>query len=290
MAIKLSDGIIKTCAKYGVDLSVCDTHKFANMSSIECSSDGILIHYGVKQANSISSINNDTFGRYIIYVRSNFNTNHLNLNAAIEAALCKIIKEYDCVKPENKLISQNVIDYCNKWDVEVINIVDELYNYFKSEFNTGSTPFCDYFSIDWKRKIIYAKCHTDSDLINALKIPPFEYKDKNKTLLHELTHILMIIRPEYINEFTSPFFSAWVLNLKACGISLTEEKKKSILLHTPYNQNKELYGEDSFDNFISDRIPELVKAGIFNEDGSPTFKLKNIKPELSWVNLNSLLY
>lgn len=292
MTIKLSDNIIKTCAQYGIEIALCDQDQFTKINCVELNTNGIKI-YSIGQWNCITGSCGDKnkSGKYIIYVKDNFNTDNLNLDNEIYKILSKFISKYNHTKQENKLISQNVIDYCNKWGIKVINVATDLYNLFKLQHNTGSSPFSNYFCMDWKNKIIYAKCHTDADLINGMKIPPaeFEYTNKNNILMHELTHILMRIRPEYINEFLSPFIQTWVLNLKACGIFLSEEKKKSILTSTPYNRNKKLYDENSFDKFIDDRIPELVEAGIFNSDGTPTFNFKDIKPNLSWVNLNSLM-
>lgn len=165
----------------------------------------------------------------------------------------------------SNLISKNVIDYCNKWEVNVNIIEADEFQIFKME---------RFFYINPNNNVtgIYSK---NIYVSNSIRSRPT--KNSIETIvLHELAHICMNVIPSVIDEGNSPFTPLW--NRFLIKNNLNEVKNEFAKNMIKYIPN---YIErfNSFDN-------KLVELGLFDEHGNETFDISNVKSEMSWLNID----
>lgn len=164
-------------------------------------------------------------------------------------------------------ISEHVIDYCKRWDVEVEVISSEYFSSLKKDSKFNPAPFNNtgiYSSNN--KKIIYV------DINDRITQNPTDDK-----VLHELAHIVMRVTPSFIDEFNSPYFYVWYKMMQDTNSKhrLISDLDGFVLYSKNFFQNKIVEG--------SLFVPELIQYGLFKETGEFTFNYKKVKPQKSWL-------
>jgi hypothetical protein len=166
------------------------------------------------------------------------------------------------LKIENSLISQDIINYCKKWGVDVRLVESDDYLTLRSNMDFYNNPHNNIIGV----------LKNDIYVSNKIKSTPTK-NPIEKIILHELTHICMNVRPDVINEHLSPFNNIWH---KFCI--------KNNIGNFPsldYLIRNSLLTQDEFNNFEK----YLIKFKLFDESGNETFDHSNVVPEMSWLNI-----
>lgn len=215
-----------------------------------------------------------------------------------------LFTKYNANLIDNKILSNNVIDFCNKWGVS-IEFQDEgqFQNTFKNSFkdlaaihnvetlrnsnelNFFENPFF-HCGIDLSKKKIIIKNleHTKLNKTSDKKISFINY-----IVLHELTHILMKVIPYELFEFSSPFYALnlmFLWHLKT-GENLTGNLEKLRNIYKIQYGLKEVGNSmrmkfNSFNEYMEFHVNTLIKLGLLNDKHEFTFNSDDVVPDKTW--------
>lgn len=123
---------------------------------------------------------------------------------------------------EQSLLSSEVIEFCDKWNVLLGVISKEDFAILNNLFTSNNEKrFITFENKLYGIDIAAGRYGYEKSIYFNVE---FDYKKTNPNstpdalALHELCHVLMQVHPKIINESASPFYSLWYRFLKYCSV------------------------------------------------------------------------
>lgn len=239
-----------------------------------------------KKINHIANL----LAKYDIFCKQNY-TDLVNKNRVRDEIMGEFKKAYKVIFADSNkilwnpdhiesqtLISGTVMSHCNEWGVNVKVISDIDFNYLKV-LNRAFIHDINQYGIDvfGNKKII---CFSEN----------FNYKERNANTLalHELAHVLLKVKPNFIAEASSPLMALWSLLMKHCNLDHALFNDPNKLLSLKSMVKSEGAGSnikfESIDDYINNFIPELKELGFIDQNNELTFKPNAFQIKHSWLS------
>jgi hypothetical protein len=199
---------------------------------------------------------------------------------------------------DQSAISQNVLEYCQKWkfDAEIISDDDfkiMLNSFYKIKFNTEfvdakekMTRFFPHPSLKIgidAYPVYYTNNHADHYNAVIYVSDKFTY-NINSNILAQLAYCQLKIRPDITQVYRSPWFYMWYKNIIATDTTVglrNNNLTKAEVIDSYLHDVKMKF--NSWDEFLDNGNKILLEQGLIDENYNPSFSSAKVKHELSWI-------